>query len=323
MTDFAISNTALGQSLQLTKSGVSMLQTPIVLSGSGPYVLSGDEFVAALSSALVVRAELASSTITITLPATTTIINVISNQSVSRSITGAPTPFTGTNQSVGAWVSLKIINNNASFPVSIVAGDGSTNVIDQQTLPLTTQTYTVYESLVPMSSQVTVVQNAQLAVYLQPEYVTGYMNNTQHATSSTAYAVRFTDILNASPTDTSVAYFPFPPNQLIISSNVTALITCTLTILNGTNATATYNLQLAPVGQFVAPVSGAIAGSGWTCFPNDQVIMSFSVVYTNNSPAQTIWQVYLTGHDTVGLQTFIESQGKTSYQPQLTAVQIL
>ena len=310
---FRVHNGALGQTLGQLKSGVSTTQTPIVLVGNnGPFTLTGDQLATSLGAGLVVRGT-GQGPVSVVLPSTATILNVLSSLNVNT------TTSSGSDQTYGAWVSLHVINESASQVVNIVAGDGATGVTQQGTSPSSAQTYVLYEVLTIGSAfQVRCVQDLNVTIFPQPQYVTAQFSTSQIPGGGTAFPIEFDVIYNQSPLNNLVNYSVLT-NLLTIAGNTTALINGRVTIANVGNVPIQVDIELSPFGQVAAPLVGTIAGSANHIGVGDAREFSFSVVQRNLTTSPTAWSVYLTGY-TPGTAEILVTAASI---PQLTATQIV
>lgn len=268
-------------------------QTPILLTGNGPFVLSGDMFATSLTAALVLNNGVGIGNILVTLPSTSTISDVMTN-------TGAV---------FGAWVKLKLINLNTSQTVLLVAADGATTISQNGTQALSTETYTVYE----LAPNIQVVQDLRLPSFAS-EYLTVVVQTDTLLPPTLNFAIPFTLIQDQGPTSSAISY-NVSANYLQISPGVTALINVNVPLANG-QMQSVVEAALAPAFQSQStPLVGAIAGSSLTCQPFQARTGAFAVVYTNNTTAPTLWQVYFSGYQST-------PNILAAFSPQLTVTQI-
>lgn len=314
---FQVNDTFLGTSLHGIQTGVSTTQTPVVLLGSGPFVLTADQFETALQSAVFVLAQSAAANITVVLPSTATILNVLSFQSVTAT-SGATSA-----QTYGASTTLKIINLNDAFTVNVLASDGGTGVTQSGVAPLTSQLYSIYEVLTIASPfTVRVVQDVWLTPRVQPEFFTVENSVDQAGGSTTAYQVQFDTLITQSSATSAVSFSLAPENILTVASGVTVLVTFTGTIVSQSTAGPTSPaIALANAGQLTTPLAGLAASNSVTSSISERAVATFSVVYTNTTLQPVTLQVYMTGHDTLTNRTFILGQ-LPNYDCQLTVTQI-
>lgn len=319
MTDFQIEDVRLGNMLTLLRAGAPVSQTPITFNGPGPFTLTGDQLETALQTALIFTG-MHGAPIQLLVPSTTTILNLLSNASINTSI-NVMTPFLNTNQTYGAWQTLKVINQS-SQTVNVVANDAGTSVAQYGVQSQSSQEFAIIEVLtIGTPSQVSIVQDIWRAVPLS-EYFTIQNTVSQAASSSTAYTVLFTSVFNSSPTTDDISFtLGSPPNNFIsVTPGTTALITAVCTVQNTSGVNRVVVVQLAPAGQSVAPVTGVLSGAMASALASFSADFSLTFVYTNNTLATTEWSLYLSGHDTVGGTTLVLAS--PTNLPQITVTQL-
>ncbi|TAK97697.1 MAG: hypothetical protein EPO08_20900 [Rhodospirillaceae bacterium] len=319
---FGVQDIATGQSLQLLKQGLPTTQTPVSFVGAGPFVLTGTQFETALQTALVLSGNVGGLPVTVVLPSTTTILSILSNCSPNRSISTL-TPFRGTNQTYGSWVSLNIINQNSAQTVNLVAGDAST-VLEQVGTPAqAVQTFAIFEVLNEDEiddALVRVVQDWHLTAQPSPSYQVVQNNFIQNGTAATAYVIQFNVLANSGGAAGQFVYALDPSNQLQISAGVTVLISATISVINGAaGVPLNISINLASSGQVATPLTNVIAGQTTTILNAQAGLVTFSVVY--HSVGVSSLQLYMSGHDTAGLTTAIIASPLNF--PQLTMTQII
>lgn len=317
--DFQLEDTRLGNMLTLLATGAPATQTPIIFDGAGPFALTGDQLETALQSALIFTGTQIAP-ISLVMPNTTTILNLLSNASVNTSI-NPTTPFLNTNQTYGAWQLLKVINQSTQT-VNVVAGDVGTSVTQYGVQPLSSQLFTIFEVLtIDTSAQVSIVQNIWRAVPTS-EFFTIQNTASQVASSATAYLIQFTSVFNVSPTTDEISFsLASPPNNFItIVAGTTALISAACTVLNTSTNPLLLVVQIAPAGQTTAPLTGVISGINTTAIAGFSSDFSLTMAYTNNTASPTSWSLYLSGHDTVGGTTQIVATANNLAQFTVTEI---
>lgn len=286
-TGFSIAQTATGTSLRNTRAGVSTSQTPIVLSGIGPFTLTGDQFETALSTALVITGS--SAAVQINLPSTATILSIMSGLSSNTSLS---LPASATNQTYGTWVPLTLINENSNglASITLVAGDGNTGLSQVACPALSACTYIIAQTLDFNSAfQVTVVQENVSNAAAQSMTV---QNNAVQSPVADPAVVLYQVISFQNNSAQAAFGWNTATSVLTVQPGVTVLISTTTCF--GTGLGGVTNLFIAPSGQTTSPITGAIAGSiaslNGTGIAADSKL---SVVYTNATSAATTWSVYL------------------------------
>jgi hypothetical protein len=297
---FQLLNAGLGQSLQNAKQGLSTTQSPIVLTGNGPFQLTPDQCATAVSTALVF-AFATNPTVNVVLPSTASLLSLM----------GVAT--------YGTWVAVRVINNNPTSTLMLIPGDSSTGVNQVGVLPLTTQTYTIAQVLLTNSAfELYAVQDVYVTPTNVPQYVTAQSANTQTPGVSNLYAIVFESILNASAQTNMVSYST-ASNLLSVAGGVTVLITCTVTVLNNTGVFIQPNMEIASSGQTVLPVTNILAGSYTTVDPFAVSTLSCTVIYTNPTKTPTQWQAYISGFSASNTSVLATA----SIVPQFTVTQIV
>lgn len=282
--NFQLQDAILGQTLSLAKLGDGSVQTPVVYSGIGPFTLTGEEFATALRTGIFLAGGVGIGTIQIILPSTTTLLNTLSYISVSND----------SAQSFGAWASFKVINLDPVNSAAIVASDLQTGVNAAVTLPLSAQTYTVYETLQNQSSvMVEVVQNLRATIFPSPQFFTVNLGPPQTLLGVNAFPVPF-DIVLAQSTLTDAVSYSLLNNAFSVSPGVTVLANATVVLNNTSTGFDTQPfLILATAGQVTSLPGNVIAGSASQIQISGSTEFALSVVYTNQTAAPTLWQVYV------------------------------
>lgn len=284
---FQVIDAVLGKSLALAKTGLPTTQTPIRLTGDGPFTLTGDEFVTAMQTALIFTGGVTTNAITVTLPSTATILNVLNDLSAS-----------GNTQTYGAWTQLRVINQSTSQNVVLAGGDANTGITQFGAQAATSNVYTIVESLSTFSNfLVTVVQQVFQPQRIHPEYVTAQATTTRNVTGlNQIYTVIFDTLYSQSPTTNAVAYVLSPTNALVVQPGITVLISVTMSIMTLSVSSGNPTVSVAPAGQGASLVglTGQLAGTISGMAVGTTQTHSLSVVYSNNTLSPTSWQVYIT-----------------------------
>lgn len=283
---FQMSDSRIGGALSNIKQGVLTPQTPLQLTGNGPFTLSAAEFATAMITGIVCTG-LVSGIVSIVLPATSTIVNVLSDLCVSQSV-GAPFG-TGTNSTYGQWTTLKVLNENPnSTVVNLVAGDANTNVSQTGCLPLTSCSYTVTEVLgVNSAYTVQVVQNNTSRV--QSGYLTVVLATTQRAPQSSI--VPFSIVTNFGGDITEFSY-DIGSSTLTVEPGASVLISASAVFQLTSPGNSNCVFLIAPPG--TGGSSGFIGmGSNQMQDPSGFVTNSFSIAYTNTTVLPTEWQFFV------------------------------
>lgn len=296
---FRLDDTVQGRSRALLRSGVTPTQTPMVLVGAGPFVLTPNELETALITALVLRGGPAFGTVTVQLPSTTSITSIISSVCITNANTS------------GAWVPLRLINQSSNADVQLLAGDINTTITQQTTQSLTTQVYTLCE----VPGGVAVVQDTYHEVRQPRQFFTAQLS-APFIPGAVTGAIPFDTIVNQSPA-TDQLFFDTGGHTLNVAPGVVVLINVNITITNTQAFGQGPLMAIAPPGQSVSPLTGVIAAMS-TFMPalgtNEYVLCT---VFTNQTAGLASLQVYL--DNVFSPFTVDASSGITS---QITATQV-